>query len=77
MATMENIGGTGENSQIVRCVVIGDQRVGKSNLILSFAQGIFNTEYVPTVFDHYSCEVNVEGTGTKLEFWDMSGSEEH
>jgi GTPase SAR1 family protein len=42
--------------EIVHIIVIGDCLVGKTNLILSYSCDQFNTEHIPTVFDHFYCE---------------------
>uniref|UniRef100_A0A182XH10 Uncharacterized protein n=1 Tax=Anopheles quadriannulatus TaxID=34691 RepID=A0A182XH10_ANOQN len=38
----------------VKCVLVGDGAVGKTNLILSYIQDRFTHEYVPTAFDKYN-----------------------
>jgi small GTP-binding protein len=34
-------------------------------------------DHIPTVFDHYICEVPVHSSKTILEMWDLSGKDEH
>ena len=65
------------DSDIAKCTLVGDSCTGKSNLLLSYASNQFITEYVPTVFEHYSCEVQVRGKSVYLEVWDLSANEEH
>jgi GTPase SAR1 family protein len=42
---------------VVHCVLVGDCAVGKTNLIISYATDQFNINHVPTVFDHYTCDI--------------------
>ena len=56
---------------------MGDPAIGKSNLILSYAQDQFAQEYHPTVFDHFSSEVDYNGHLMNVEIWDLSGKDEH
>lgn len=41
----------------IKCVVVGDEKVGKTNLILSYLQHRFTTEHVPTASDIYNCKL--------------------
>lgn len=43
----------------VKCVLVGDGAVGKTNLIVSYIQDRFIPEYVPTAFDKYNGKLNV------------------
>ena len=51
-------------------VLVGDTGVGKTNLLISYATDEFRMEHVPTVFDHYSLEIEVRGHPMKVEVWD-------
>jgi len=65
----------------IKLVVVGDGAVGKTSLLMTYSQGTFPTEYVPTVFDNYSVEIDVmindQQKTIELELWDTAGQEEY
>ncbi|CAH2328709.1 rho-related GTP-binding [Pelobates cultripes] len=48
---------TNSMKRMLKCVVVGDGAVGKTCLLMSYANDAFPEQYVPTVFDHYAGKI--------------------
>ncbi|AAS51483.1 ACR257Cp [Eremothecium gossypii ATCC 10895] len=62
----------------IKIVVVGDGATGKTSLLMSYTQGQFPEDYVPTIFENYV--TNIEGPRGKvieLALWDTAGQEEY
>uniref|UniRef100_A0A6I8N3A8 Ras homolog family member J n=1 Tax=Ornithorhynchus anatinus TaxID=9258 RepID=A0A6I8N3A8_ORNAN len=70
-------GGGGGGSKMLKCVVVGDGAVGKTCLLMSYANDAFPEDYVPTVFDHYAVSVTVGGKQHLLGLYDTAGQEDY
>ncbi|XP_069589925.1 rho-related GTP-binding protein RhoJ isoform X2 [Ranitomeya imitator] len=63
--------------RMLKCVVVGDGAVGKTCLVMSYANDAFPEQYVPTVFDHYAVTVTVGGKQYLLGLYDTAGQEDY
>ena len=59
--------------KVLKLVAVGDGAVGKTSLLISYAQGVFPGEYVPTIFDNYNLLINIDGERINLSLWDTAG----
>lgn len=75
------LGATGDvdiaNAVRIKMVVVGDGAVGKTSLLISYATGEFPTEYVPTVFENYTAQLELNGEAILLHLWDTAGQEDY
>jgi len=61
----------------IKLVVVGDGAVGKTCLLISYANKRFPEEYVPTVFDNYVVNLTAGDQQIELGLWDTAGQEEY
>jgi Ras-related protein Rab-11A len=60
----------------IKIVLVGESGVGKTNLILQFARGRFNTDSKPTIGVEFATKtLNINGETVKANIWDTAGQE--
>lgn len=60
----------------IKCVLVGDKAVGKTSLAVSYSNDSFPSEYIPTAYDIYNVEVQVDGKPIRVELCDTAGQAE-
>ena len=56
-----------------KLVAVGDGSSGRLALLNVFSKGRFPEVYVPTVFENYVADVEVDGKSVELALWDITG----
>lgn len=65
-----------EYDYMFKLLLIGDSGVGKSNMLLRFADDVYKEEYAATIgVDFKICSHQIDGKVVKSQIWDTAGQE--
>lgn len=60
-----------------KLVIVGDGACGKTCLLIVFSKDQFPEVYVPTVFENYVADIEIDGKQVELALWDTAGQEDY
>ncbi|KAK6519735.1 GTP-binding protein Rho1, variant 2 [Arthrobotrys conoides] len=61
------------STEIKRKLVLVGDPCGKTSLALAFCKGHFPEQDIPTIFDNYVADVEIDGKAVELAIWDTAG----
>jgi len=60
-----------------KLVIVGDGACGKTSLLFVFTKDEMPMNYVPTIFENYVADMNIDGKQVELALFDSAGQEEY
>ncbi|XP_043357641.1 rho-related GTP-binding protein RhoC-like [Dermochelys coriacea] len=57
-----------------KLVIVGDGACGKTCLLIVFSKDQYPEVYVPTVFENYIADIEVDGKQVELALWDTKNN---
>ncbi|KAL3320449.1 hypothetical protein Ciccas_000862 [Cichlidogyrus casuarinus] len=60
-----------------KLTIVGDGTCGKTCLLMTYVRGVFPEVYVPTVFENYISDLEVDNKNVELALWDTAGQEDY
>ncbi|XP_059188521.1 rho-related GTP-binding protein RhoA-B-like [Centropristis striata] len=60
-----------------KLLIVGDRDCDKTCLLIVFSKDQFPEVYVPTRFENYVADIEVDGKQVELALWDTSGQEDY
>ncbi|XP_062592570.1 ras-like GTP-binding protein rhoA [Saccostrea cucullata] len=60
-----------------KLVIVGDGSSGKTCLLMVFSRDQFPDVYIPTVFETYVADIEVDNKQVELALWDTAGQEDY
>eukprot|EP01091_Cochliopodium_minus_P006563 TRINITY_DN16514_c0_g1_i1.p1 TRINITY_DN16514_c0_g1~~TRINITY_DN16514_c0_g1_i1.p1 ORF type:complete len:204 (-),score=62.81 TRINITY_DN16514_c0_g1_i1:26-637(-) len=60
----------------VKCVVVGDEKIGKTSLLITYTSNTFPIDFIPSIFENYCTNMMFQEKAVRLSLWDTQGNED-